>query len=278
MSYPNRKKRRVINEVNDDDNEAHVHQEETNPIFLVPRIDPNQTTHNNPVENKDHQEEEESDNDNNINTSLNTLEKLCAQLKAEPTNSAVRAELEGRFKKLYIKNGGLSIITNSVLPQNLEELTNEQLINAIDQALLRIQSSKKNDLVAKCINIASNAGALLSRLMKIKIDSQLFNLLKDDFVLQEAICGVFLGKNLNPAPLTTLTIGVLSHLSNFTANVAFEINNKQQNVSASGKLPSTNDSNNVNKERQPNDKQTGKNNGGTGGNSSASSPATPRIN
>jgi hypothetical protein len=202
--------------------------------------------------------------DDYLDTKLNELEEMCKNLKAQPNNKEARAEIEARLKKLFLRTGGLPIVTSNPLPVNLAELTPDELVNAVDNALVHINRTRKQDMVSKCINIVSNFGNLVATVLNVKVDSRLFSLVNDDYILREAICGVFLGRNVNPAPGTTLTIGVLSHLSNFVIGITTNINNARKHVA----LAKAVDTGIIDAARQQADQQTGGHDGGDGGNSS----------
>lgn len=149
-----------------------------------------------------------------ISTRPNAIEKLCLEYQQHPENEELKLRVVSVIKKLYIKTGGVPIVTTSVVPPNLVELKPEQMVNAIDNLMIYTNRTKKNDLIGKCFNIFSNFSMFFAKILQVPVKSKLFDMVSEDTIFRDSIVAVFLGHNISPSPATTLLISAASHLSN----------------------------------------------------------------
>lgn len=136
------------------------------------------------------------------------------EYQANPDNAELRMKVMLIIKKLYLKTGGTPIVTTSALPPKFYELKPDEMVNAVDNMLLYLNRTKKNDIVTKCFNIFTNFGGWFARMLDVPVKPHLFSALNDDNLLRDSVVSVFLGKSVNPSPASTLIISALSHLSN----------------------------------------------------------------
>ena len=171
---------------------------------------------------------EEAIEDNTQNTSeLDNIESLCFMLKTNPQNKDIRLQLENEIKKLYIKNGGLPINTQNPIPTDLKTKTNDELEHIVDNMMMHLNRSNKEDIVSKCLNIITNVGLATASFTGLNVPSNIYDLVNADAVLKQSIVAVFLGKGINPNPQIVFAISALSHASNFVSNF---FSNGQQRI------------------------------------------------
>jgi hypothetical protein len=158
----------------------------------------------------------------------NSIEKICLAFEQNPTNEELKLKVLHVLKKLYIKTGGAPIVTTSPVPSNLAHLTPTEMINAVDNLLIKVNTSKKGDIVSKCFNILNNVTNWVAEIMHLPIRAEMLRSVNEDHILRDSLVSVFMGRNVKPTASTTLFVSVLSHFSNTLPHGKLRIRDNNQ--------------------------------------------------
>ena len=147
----------------------------------------------------------------------NTVEVLCGRLlDGDPY---ARRPLESYIKKMYRDNGGLPVKTSSMLSTDIVKLTNEELVNVIDNMITQVNRNKKTDMTDKAIRAVTNVTKLGCYFTGISSPIKLMEKIDDDIVLRNSVVELALGKNVSPKPLVTLCFSLAEYLSGILLHV-----------------------------------------------------------
>lgn len=180
-------------------------------------------------------EENSEENSQEMEFTPNSVEKLCLAFEQNPTNEELKLKVLHVLKKLYIKTGGSPIITTSPIPSNLSNLTPTEMINAVDNQLIKLNTSRKTDIVSKCFNIFNNVTNWIAEIIHLPIRVEMLASVKEDYVLRESLVSVFMGKNVKPSSSTTLFVSIFSHLSNTLPHGKLSIGNNNKKSRSDGR-------------------------------------------
>lgn len=139
-------------------------------------------------------------------------EKLVMHLETHPQDPEARAMVKFFVRKMYIRNGGLPFNKTNPIPFNLEELTNEELANVLENMVVYSARSKQKDLVGRAMNALTNIGYIFGGPEQAKMLDQI----QADETLRSSLFEVFLGTKFGP--LLSLCITCASHVTNLVRN------------------------------------------------------------
>lgn len=139
-------------------------------------------------------------------------EKLVMHLETHPDDPEARAMVKFFVRKMYIRNGGLPFNKTNPIPFNLEELSNEELANVLENMVVYSARSKQKDLVGRALNSLSNLGYIFGGPEQAQVIEQI----QSDETLRASLFEVFLGTKFGP--LLSLCITCTSHVTNLIRN------------------------------------------------------------
>lgn len=159
-------------------------------------------------------------------SSADVAEKLILLLETEPDNPQARALVKFFARKMYITSGGLPFNKEDPVPYKLDDLSNQELSNILENMILYTARSKQKNITSQLLNAVTNIAYMTTGTQ----NTEVINQIQSDETLRSAILDVFLGTKFSP--LLTLVIGSLSHISNLARNY---YDGKQRNNSEAGR-------------------------------------------
>lgn len=145
-------------------------------------------------------------------SAADVAEKLIFLLESEPDNPQARTLVKFFARKMYITSGGLPFNKEDPVPYKLDNLSNQELSNILENMILYTARSKQKNITSQLLNAVTNIAYMTTGTQ----NTEVINQIQSDETLRSAILDVFLGTKFSP--LLTLVIGSLSHLSNLARN------------------------------------------------------------
>jgi hypothetical protein len=153
------------------------------------------------------------------------LEVMCIKLAAEPENRELRAYIERAVRRCYIQSSGTLVVDKTdPITTDLTTLTNQEIINVIDNMRIQMTRTRKSELVERAIGTIHNTMQLFARKRGKMIPETTMNQLASDSLLRESCVALFLGQNFTLSPLTTAAISVAYHFTTFLLNITTPTN------------------------------------------------------
>lgn len=155
-----------------------------------------------------------------------SIDDVCIRLRGG--DPYARATLEHHVKKLYRDNGALTCNTSALLPIDILKITDDELINVVDNMISQINRTKKGDMTVKIISAFTGSARLFSAITGVQgIDTQITRL-SDDPILRSSIMETMVGKNISPKPLHTLGLCLLEYGTRIATALIIDGQRQQQ--------------------------------------------------
>jgi len=145
------------------------------------------------------------------------LETLCATLRANENDAVARAKLERVVQRTFKENGGVPINLKNPLPLDLKILSNDELINVIDNMQIFLNRTRKSEFVARCISIFQDGLRMFTNTSKVP--DTVYNYITQDDLLREAMVTTFFGPSNSISPVSVIGISLLSYLVRIAVSI-----------------------------------------------------------
>ena len=139
-------------------------------------------------------------------------ERLALHLETHPEDPEARALVKFNIRKIFISHGGMPFNKQDSIPYNLDELTDKELLNVLENMIIFTARTQQKELVAKALNTATNLAYIFGGENQLPVVKEV----ERDEVLRNSLFDVFLGQKFGP--LLSLLIVGSSHLSNLARN------------------------------------------------------------